>query len=792
MRGTLVNRRGVYNAAARDMARRMALAGCSPSQIGPLIREIGEIFGVKVTKEMSRRTVQRCILETLVAADIQLGSEMEASPAFTISQDSTSNRSINYQARHVALRVPNYNAGETILTAGSQHTSRLLRVASTTDHTSQTSWNTWLVLLESTLRTFNNSPLAHRTSRSFSLRQIALKVKGMNTDHASAEKATFDLAQSWKESETVKHLGGEVLTQRDLMDLAAFLNERKGALIESLGGRAAWDGLGVDKQAEHEAEMMEALKEEMGRPLYESLPSDARARLDLFIWAGCCMHKDQNSFKGGADAMAKCWEEIGLSPPILLANKANAAKVRAALNPSRQNLALSDDEAAAIAASTRGGVKTAALAGTLFNNKDDKKGYGDSHVIHLMAECGLSASHRFPDTSNTRFNSHAEAAAELLTYLEFYRRFLGEIKLRKKVTGWTNIEKNVNDALYDVATLTELAAMTLYSQAITHPYLRVVRGSGDNAVNVLDLGPFHHEVREHCQKLIDDPSLLTGESVAFETATLDGRPWDNLQAISAVQEHQKAGMFPHLDTILVAFLKGSQTTWIRFSSEFAPGGTVDTTTASERDLAWMPATNDVNEGALGGYRVHMRDKPSTSLLQFNAQAVAKKNNTVAFMAAVFNDDDFEYIRKVARRWDESGIETKRRAEQVEFEKNLAAIKLARIHHTGKEALERQARLAAVTIVHADEVPKLTIPKLDEQLDALLACWDDKAIPKARAPRGNKANKANLLLEALTRHQERLNEHLSSIIPTEDMTVENWTQGYDELEEEMIFEDEQVF
>ncbi|KAF8958266.1 hypothetical protein BDZ97DRAFT_1706198, partial [Flammula alnicola] len=55
------------------------------------------------------------------------------------------------------------------------------------------------------------------------------------------------------------------------------------------------------------------------------------------------------------------------------------------------------------------------------------------------------------------------------------------------------------------------------------------------------------------------------------------------------------------EEITVAFFRGSLATWERFSSEFAPGGVIDEASAEEKHLAWMPATNDVNEGALGAY-----------------------------------------------------------------------------------------------------------------------------------------------------------------------------------------------
>lgn len=368
---------------------------------------------------------------------------------------------------------------------------------------------------------------------------------------------------------------------------------------------------------------MDELKTQLGRDVYDHLPDAQRGALDLFVWAGCCMHKDQNSFKGGADAMAAAWAENELTEPILLANKANAAKIRSVLNPSRADTPLTSDEEAAIAASTRGGVKATALAGALFNNKDDKKGYGDTHLVHLLADFGLKATHRFPDTSNTRFNSHGEAAAELLKHLDFYHRFLDDVRLRKQRPGWTNIELNLYNALHDGATLTELAAMVLYCQSVTHPYLAVVRGSEDGAqMNVLSLGRFHKEVRDHCQKIIDKPKLLTADDASHTTGALDGLLWKDPEAIASVRELSKAGRLPHLDIMTIAFFRGASTTWVRFSSEFAPGGTVDKMTLEERDLAWMPATNDVNEGALGAYRVYIRNRPSTTLLNYNAHRLA--------------------------------------------------------------------------------------------------------------------------------------------------------------------------
>jgi hypothetical protein len=60
----------------------------------------------------------------------------------------------------------------------------------------------------------------------------------------------------------------------------------------------------------------------------------------------------------------------------------------------------------------------------------------------------------------------------------------------------------VYEGLQDVPTLTELAVLTLYAQAICHPYMWVVRKSGNKQVNMLDLSPLHANVQIHLQKII--------------------------------------------------------------------------------------------------------------------------------------------------------------------------------------------------------------------------------------------------------------------------------------------------
>src|SRR3954454_3060604 len=187
------------------------------------------------------------------------------------------------------------------------------------------------------------------------------------------------------------------------------------------------------------------------------------------------------------------YEQNNVKGPILLPNQDNSA-VLANADESEEPTAA---EQRAQDISTCGGVKLASLAGALFRNKDSKVGQQDTyqHFFQSRGQCVP----RFPDTNNTRYQTHCAAAAELLIRQELYIGFLDWIRDSKDKPSFTNIEKNIRAGLTDVPTLTELAVLTLYAQAISHPYMHEVQGPGTEEVNMLDLGPLHQKVQKHME-----------------------------------------------------------------------------------------------------------------------------------------------------------------------------------------------------------------------------------------------------------------------------------------------------
>jgi hypothetical protein len=71
--------RKTYSVTARKMARMLVNAGCAQSQVGGIISQVGNLFGVKFshpTRTMDARTVSRVVLEGLIAAKCQVGYEI--------------------------------------------------------------------------------------------------------------------------------------------------------------------------------------------------------------------------------------------------------------------------------------------------------------------------------------------------------------------------------------------------------------------------------------------------------------------------------------------------------------------------------------------------------------------------------------------------------------------------------------------------------------------------------------------------------------------------------------------
>ncbi|CUA76255.1 hypothetical protein RSOLAG22IIIB_12161 [Rhizoctonia solani] len=466
---------------------------------------------------------------------------------------------------------------------------RTLGVHKAANPTAQQQLEGWIKAIDACCDTFNRSALGQ--NHHMNSHMVAPKIRGVLTDHAADQKRFHELLKQWKQG-----CDREVRALHKLKTMS--VEEQLAALTSHLDNATRsisdWRTLPSDKQAALMHDAWFALAIKIGEAEFQKLSEETQFDVDFLAWAGCCMHKELNAVKGGVSQMALAWNTNGLTPPIALNNKS-----------ATEWAAIFHNEKA-----PRGAVKLASLAGALFKNKDDKKGY--QKTVDNYFEKTFGYSNRFPDTSNTRYGSYCDAATELILHTGTYIKLMETLRDAKVALEFTNIESNLFRGLHDIPTLTELAVMALYAQAIGRPYLRTVRST---ALNALDLGSFHNRVK-HCQAIIEEPELLIAPDASPSRGTLDGGLWDRPELMYLLWLSHK---LPNLRTVLVAFFTGALRSWERFTSEFDAGGTIAQATQKQRQSAWVSPTNDISEGSLGQCRQMLRRAPTMTDNQINAR-----------------------------------------------------------------------------------------------------------------------------------------------------------------------------
>ncbi|KAF7335846.1 hypothetical protein MSAN_02331100 [Mycena sanguinolenta] len=499
-----------------------------------------------------------------------------------------------------------------------------------------------------------------------------------------------------------------------MQQMRAQLLEEAEAALWDVVQEICDDPDGLDPSALPEdlrTEALQSLARHLGSRTIESLSESQQTLLTTIIFAGCCEHKDHNCTKEGVVGMGKGWQLLGLTPPILLANKDNAATIALGVG------ADSDAVERALKASQRGAHKLVSICGNLFRHKDDKKGHQDLHR-HFFTKVkfdvtGEHSTVKFPDTSNVRCGSHNAGAAELVTYHAAYLEFLSIIRDSKQTPGLNHSEQNAWNGLNDIPTMTECCVMTLYKNAVSNQYVAATRKPG---VNHVDLGPLLTHVRAHIQKLHDNPDLLLDPTSSCEDATLDGKPFRDQFAVDSV--HCMASRCPHLEVILKEFLKATLPAWERFSAEFAPDSIISLLSPAEKLLISIPPMNDSNEGLLGGWRVHSRTRSATTIQHFSAQTAYHRNDTEGFADAVLDtEEDAVYIMRLARVEDASGAMRKFREELIAFKQRVAEESREKQQKKEDNAVRRIAELRAVVIITGEQdLKKLKRDELRQQLD----------------------------------------------------------------------------
>ncbi|KAL5520229.1 hypothetical protein ACEPAG_9442 [Sanghuangporus baumii] len=773
--------KGVYTPRVRCLVRRIASSGVSLEKCGVVAGEflrflciflgVSEGDGKTKIRIPSPRTIRRIVGEGNVASKLQLGLGLKQTEGFTIGGDGTTNRNLNYEAMHLHL---NNTVGSDSECLTARHTTYFGEVRQSANHRAETQVKGDTQFLHGLVELFNRSPLAtqvsmSRQSSSSSLRSpsssqsnsptlplsvctLAPKFHGSHGDHAEDQKAKHRLLSEWKSEMTLRGLGAEyILSMPDEERNAVFWKEKEEMILRI--GESEWNSMSEEEKKKSNLSVMEKVTEKLAERALQSLPEETRRRIMMFAWCGCGMHKDLNAVKGGDLAMREEWKKHGIAP-VLLANRDNAAVLEAAEaeavgDSSREE---SPAEKRAREVSESGGSKLSKLMGKLLNDEDDKKGYHDEFCGFMFSYIGQSI--RYPDTSLTRYTSFLNAAAENLAHYDLYLAFMEYIRYRKVKPDLNHLESNVLKGLLDKPTLTELACQALYREAISIPYINSIRGSELEDTNGLTLDNLLQRVKSHIKKLIDDPGIILAPTSRPEEAIMGGNEsWNRPDAIKAIQEHITMDRLPKLKELFKAFLKGALDTWERFSSEFEDGGTIAALTEAEKDLAWMPSTNDVNEGALGSYRLFARKTPHGSLSLFNSLFRYRRNNTEEFISTYLSDDGLQaFLRKEARAEDQMGTDRKRSREIAKQHEEEARTKKQKRDEWDARVRKRDEELRGLAVeFDRDRVNEMMAPELKNQLDKLRKMKDNVLKIPPNKDLGRKDDRKAALLAALDQY-----------------------------------------
>ena len=304
-----------------------------------------------------------------------------------------------------------------------------------------------------------------------------------------------------------------------------------------------------------------------------------------------------------------------------------------------------------------------------------------------------------------------------------------------------------------------MAAMALYGNAVSWPYLNQVRGAGGTVVNLLDpsIIALHRRLPEFCGYIAENPRLLLDLDPVtdgdFSKITLDGKPWMDGMLIMSIQI--LASELPDLELMISAMFSGCMDGWHQFTKEFIPGGPIDQLTVEQRLRMFIPATNDASEGALGSWRVNARFHPNGTASGFSNKTRLERNNTEMFIEKLCGYDDQRYVMQQVRIEGTSGANAKFREHLLKSQQARALATRKKQQDAEKKKREEIARLIAVGLtVDRALINKMTVSQLNDQINIHRKFLNDEVLLKIPQKDIKSKNfKLSAVLAAITRNEE---------------------------------------
>ncbi|KAJ7050444.1 hypothetical protein C8F01DRAFT_1345376 [Mycena amicta] len=700
--------KGVYGAEWRALARTLARCGCSLENLPVVVQAVADTVGAR--------------LKTNSWAGGRNAEEIMNSQGFVEASDGTSHRGITVEGRQITHKVPTYAPGVDDSDKTTWVTkTRFLHVVPAISHTAQAQFDGARKEAQNLADFFNRSPLAADLERPMEGSDDYYRNKlGDNRDHASDGKKGFSLSAAHKKTIVLRDLGRKAIAN-GLVDEADVLLKTLGVTHEEL---EAYEGITTAKLATLPKEEVSKIRQSVveakfGQPIFDAMTEEQQLNAITHVFGGCCSHKDLNVVRIAVAHVFKTYSIHGLTPPVLLANKANDAIIQ--LGEKDGNLTTIDSVAIqkALESSSRGAIKLLQLLGALLKHKDGERGYQERTSIFMrrvkLELYDLEESGEFTAVSNNRYGCYTEAAAEVIMFHTHIQELIEEIIDGKTQSGQANhVEKNVLKGLNDPPTMTENAALALYGCCVSWPYMAMVRGTRDAPINLISLTALHRRLPEFCAHLAANPHLLLDPDTPLDQLTLDGKLPRKHLLIPSIRLIQ--GDLPNLLLIISTMFAGAVEGWKHFTPEFQVGGTFDQLTPYQRQNLFLLSTNDVSEGVLGEARLHFRRNPNSSLESFSNKTRVRRNDTEAFIKKRCDDTVQRFVRVEVRR----GSKTQRKRAFFyawsKAQQKKASDGISRRRKTAERKSNTAAKLAAIQLeLDPTIIEKMSSERLKEQL-----------------------------------------------------------------------------
>ncbi len=179
-----------------------------------------------------------------------------------------------------------------------KHQTRFMGIQSSANHKSETQLQGLVHTFTSNVELYNKSPLAQTDAIEMTVADIIGNVVGMHSDLAEDQKKYARITAEFKKEHSNESLGRKLLRNMTSDQLFEILHQARQSTIEKLGGEAAWNSLSPQMQRVHTDRYTAEVACKLGELAYGKMSDEEKEEFDLFIWAGCCMHKLLNSVKG--------------------------------------------------------------------------------------------------------------------------------------------------------------------------------------------------------------------------------------------------------------------------------------------------------------------------------------------------------------------------------------------------------------------------------------------------------------------------------------------------------------